>query len=492
MAKEITATFQNGGIFNGFANSYTINGETTYYFDIDKRYRVAVTDDGQIVNQQYQNTNGAWYNINIITKIEIKDISGGSGDVTLEYLQKNYYTKTETDDRYVKKSGDTMTGDLWLKYGNQTTKISSSSYTMFEGTDTDSIMVQLYSGQVFCKSVRLCNEIIPGASPVNSFTLSANGVSRSKDNTQPFSFNCPVAFKQRTDLLAWMYIRNSVDGSVSSMITNNGNWYLYNSNSLVVCTGDQTDNKDYIAIKAGRVNGNIPLTVITSTVFQGYVTSYSTIDVKPSSGSGGNVKINPGSIAVYSALNNTNEQRIEITAYSIASRQDYSGTYSLFNPRGFQIFLSGQKRTELTPSRFDIYNGGQVYCHSGSANTTEPFAVYGYNQLSLYNDVGTYNINGNDSAITISSNAGSGATSIRLNCQGGSHYSLTDATGTVTGTGLYTVCNNTFYGESMLNALNSVLTTIMRNIGITSYVTFTGTNFAAGGGSSRGGGVGRR
>lgn len=492
MAKEITATFQNGGIFNGFANSYTINGETTYYFDIDKRYRVAVTDDGQIVNQQYQNTNGAWYNINIITKIEIKDISGGSGDVTLEYLQKNYYTKTETDDRYVKKSGDTMTGDLWLKYGNQTTKISSSSYAMFEGTDTDSIMVQLYSGQVFCKSVRLCNEIIPGASPVNSFTLSANGVSRSDDNTQPFSFNCPVAFKQRTDLLAWMYIRNSVDGSVSSMITNNGNWYLYNSNSLVVCTGDQTDNKDYIAIKAGRVNGNIPLTVTTSTVFQGYVTSYSTIDVKPSSGSGGNVKINPGSIAVYSALNNTNEQRIEITAYSVASRQDYSGTYSLFNSRGFQIFLSGQKRTELTPSRFDIYNGGQVYCHSGSANTTEPFAVYGYNQLSLYNDVGTYNINGNDSAITISSNAGRGATSIRLNCQGGSHYSLTDATGTVTGTGLYTACNNTFYGESMLNALNSVLTTIMQNIGITSYVTFTGSNFAAGGGSSRGGGVGRR
>src|SRR5699024_8816984 len=104
MAKEITATFQNGGIFNGAASSYTINGETIYYFDIDKRYRVTVTDDGQIISQQYQNTNGAWYNINIITKIEIKDISS---DVTIEYLKNNYYTKNEGDDRYVNKTGDT-------------------------------------------------------------------------------------------------------------------------------------------------------------------------------------------------------------------------------------------------------------------------------------------------------------------------------------------------------------------------------------------------
>lgn len=612
MASEITVTFDNGGIFNGVANSFTLNEVTTYYFDIDKPYRVQVDKTGNITLQQYKNTNGSWYNITIIKKVVVAEISNTDEikeylsqnyynkteiensyynktyidetlknyvltvdldavlklyvkleylkenyyssnyldlnfvklanlitylqenytttvelntllknyvlstylkqnyytkvdimttyvtqqifnaelqsyvqkqyltdnyydktyidnltfdtGVTLQYLQEHYYDKTETDGKYVKKSGDTMTGDLVFNYDNQITKISSSSYTLFEGTNTDSVMIQLYYGQVFCKYLRLCDELIPGQQPTNSFMMSINGMSRSESYTQPFNFNCPIAFKQRTDLLAWMYIRNSADGSVSSLITNNGNWYLYNSNSLVACTGDQTDNKDYTAIKAGKVNGNIPLTITTAAVFQSDITSYSTINVQPSSGSGGNVKINPGRITVYSALNNTNEERIEISGYSITSRQDYSGTYSYFNPRGFQIFLSGQKRTELTPSRFDIYNGGQIYCHSGSVDTTEPFAVYGHNQLSLYNDVGTYNINGNESAITISSNAGSGATSIRLNCQGGSHYSLTDATGTVTGTGLYKAIDEGFYSESMLNALNLFLSYLQNNI----------------------------
>lgn len=148
--KEITVTFENGAVFNGSANSMTLNDETTYYFQADKYYRVQVNALSAITMQEYQNTNGAWYGIDTITKVAVNDVQA-VGDVTLEYLQENYYnkdevdnlisqsggdvtkeylnenyyskaqvdqiagrfyTKDEADGRYVRKAGDTMTGAL--------------------------------------------------------------------------------------------------------------------------------------------------------------------------------------------------------------------------------------------------------------------------------------------------------------------------------------------------------------------------------------------
>lgn len=95
--KEITVTFENGGVFNGSANSFTLNNLITYYFTIDKNYRVQVNANTMAIElQEYQNTNGAWYGIDIITAVSVQEVQA-IGDVTKEYLEENYYNKTEVD-----------------------------------------------------------------------------------------------------------------------------------------------------------------------------------------------------------------------------------------------------------------------------------------------------------------------------------------------------------------------------------------------------------
>lgn len=147
--KEITVTFENGGVFNGSANSFTLDNLITYYFSIGKNYRVQVNANTMAIElQEYQNTNGAWYGIDTITAVSVQEvqsdvtkeylkenyytkgevdnlISQSGGDVTKDYLNENYYskaqvdqiagrfyTKDEADGRYVRKAGDTMTGAL--------------------------------------------------------------------------------------------------------------------------------------------------------------------------------------------------------------------------------------------------------------------------------------------------------------------------------------------------------------------------------------------
>ena len=85
----------------------------------------------------------------------------------------------------------------------------------------------------------------------------------------------------------------------------------------------------------------------------------------------------------------------------------------------------------------------------------------------------------------------SSGTALRLVANNGD-YSLTSSYGTVTGAGLYTTCNNTYYSESFLIALNACLGHIFDNIGHKYWVQFSGEPYTTGGGSSRGGGVGRK
>ena len=107
MAKEIKVTFDDGGIYEGFANTYTLDNSITYYFSFDRDYRVQLTN-GAITLQEYRNA-GAWYPIDLITKFEIAEISGGgTGDATKEWVQDNF----------VLKSGDTMSGALKFNFGN--------------------------------------------------------------------------------------------------------------------------------------------------------------------------------------------------------------------------------------------------------------------------------------------------------------------------------------------------------------------------------------
>lgn len=462
MAKEIIATFQNGGIFDGVANSYTLNGETTYYFDIDKRYRVAVTDDGQIVSQQYQNTNGAWYNIDIITKIEIKDISG---DVTVEYLKENYYTKSEADDRYVNKTGDIMTGDLYLKYNNSAVKVTSNSITLFDGIDTNVIKVQLYNGNVFLNgSVYYSDRIISGSTPDNFFAISIDGLTRSSGYTTPFNFNCPVAFNARTDLFNWLYIRDHSDGSVTGIIQNNGNIAMYGGHGFYSTqSAFGASNPQWIQISGTQVSGS-PITFTNNVVLQAKTISHNSIYIDPISGSSGNTVLSAGNITVYSSLNNNNSQRSEINGSGFYHRYNYSGTYMWLNYRYQRYVNSGQTKVEIADGGLDLYNGAGTTYHSGAAGITEQYTRMNNNGITLYNTTsGEFIINTNGHSLRLQSLMGNGATAFRINVPG-AHYSLTEGSGTVTGTGLYKTVNEGFYSESMLNALNLFLTYLQNNI----------------------------
>lgn len=199
--KEITVTFENGGVFNGSANSFTLDNLITYYFAIDKNYRVQVNANTMAIElQEYQNTNGAWYGIDIITAVSVQEVQA-NGDVTKEYLEENYYnktevdakisaipgsdvtkewidqnyynkpqidqrltaywSKTEADGRFVLKTGDTMTGALninnaYLNILNARGQIvvslrqSPSNYggfiNIYDGTGSENYTIQLSGG----------------------------------------------------------------------------------------------------------------------------------------------------------------------------------------------------------------------------------------------------------------------------------------------------------------------------------------------------------
>lgn len=119
MAKEIKVTFDNGGVYEGFANTYTLDKSITYYFSFDRDYRVQLTNNA-ITLQEYRNA-GAWYPIDIITKFELAEISGGgggTGDATQQWVKDNFVTKDYAAENYVKKTGDTMTGPLSFAKNN--------------------------------------------------------------------------------------------------------------------------------------------------------------------------------------------------------------------------------------------------------------------------------------------------------------------------------------------------------------------------------------
>lgn len=96
MAKEIKVTFDDGGIYEGFANTYTLDNSITYYFSFDRDYRVQLTN-GAITLQEYRNA-GAWYPIELITKFELSEISGGTGtgNATKEWVQDNFVLNPAT------------------------------------------------------------------------------------------------------------------------------------------------------------------------------------------------------------------------------------------------------------------------------------------------------------------------------------------------------------------------------------------------------------
>lgn len=164
----IQATFEDGTE----VSAYAAYDGTWYYFYTDRRFRFTLTSTGAVDIQQYQpiGSNMAWYDINIITAVSVEQFDpdnsgGGTGPVP-----EDVYTKEEVnqliaeaveevesqipdlvaqavqealdglDDRYVLKTGDTMTGSLRVQNAaGQYSVLAATECTVY-GTDNNVFM----------------------------------------------------------------------------------------------------------------------------------------------------------------------------------------------------------------------------------------------------------------------------------------------------------------------------------------------------------------
>ena len=163
----IQATFEDGTE----VSAYAAYDGTWYYFYTDRRFRFTLTSVGAVDIQQYQpiGSNMAWYDIDIITAVSVEQFDpdnsgGGTGPVP-----EDVYTKEEVnqliakavkevenqipdlvaqavqeaigglDDRYVRKTGDTMTGQLKLVYNNATMSISNAGIRLWDTADQNNL-----------------------------------------------------------------------------------------------------------------------------------------------------------------------------------------------------------------------------------------------------------------------------------------------------------------------------------------------------------------
>lgn len=163
----IQATFEDGTE----VSAYAAYDGTWYYFYTDRRFRFTLTNTGAVDIQQYQpiGSNMAWYDINIITAVSVEqfdpDNSGGGGAIpddvyTKEEVQQLIAAAVEEvesqipdlvaqavqealeglDDRYVRKTGDTMTGTLRVQNATgQYSVLAATECTVF-GTDNNVFM----------------------------------------------------------------------------------------------------------------------------------------------------------------------------------------------------------------------------------------------------------------------------------------------------------------------------------------------------------------
>lgn len=508
MAKEIKVTFEDGGIYEGFANTYTLDNSITYYFSFDRDYRVQLTNNA-ITLQEYRNA-GAWYPIDIITKFELAEISGGgTGDATQQWVKDNF----------VLKSGDTMTGSLHFNFGDgDMIVIGQSSSTkrglinfngnMYFKNEENKIIAS------FVSSTNLTLNLYQASNGYNSniyfrdYESGGTGLSRSisytefrnNDTNTTWAFNGKFQanntwwFKSGGVYFdTWAYWRSN--DIINTIIQNNGGIRVYNGQNIVVHEMASDADTNYYSVykyngrdTVSNVGGQDPQYRITGyNNFANSVECYDKITIKTENENTARLILSKGFLNVYS---NTNKRRVyvgtNITIYDDNEKTQYS----------------------LSTNRFDIYNSNAVICHNGAGGggTDDVQAAYQYDGIRTYNysehqlsitSGGSIRLDSNtsftahsnqgmylnsDRTVSISHGAGAGYDIILINPNGGS----------VNLTTLYAACNNTFYSESMLNALNACLGHIFDNIGHKYYVEFSGTSYSTGGGTSRGGGVGRK
>lgn len=529
MANEIKVTFEDGGIYDGFASTYTLGNDVTYYFSFDRDYRVQLNSAGNIVLQEYRNA-GAWYPIDIISAVALPEIA--TSDVTKEWVQQNfqpkgnYLTKAEADklyapigstgggvtedwvkDNFVLKAGDTMSGPLKFDFGsgaviefNYTTGHTERGAIKFNGTllvqndnkqttaiiqsTTAGCAISLYKAGTTHSALWFRD--YEYGSDGNSRYITYNRFNNGDSNSTwlmygKFQTNNDWFFKGNIYVDVNLYARLTSQSDLIGVVVNGNGIQLYSDKTVAIhklARGET--NQYYTTYKAdGRntvstVGGQDPqYRIVGYNNFVNSVEHYDKVTIKNEGETAARTVMQKGYILTYDS---NNKKRTELG-------------------NGLYIYDSTEtKQFQILSQRFDVYNGHALICHNGAGGggSDDVQATFQYDGIKTYNySLKTFTINGSAGAVTIQSDISSGGTGVRVNVPNG-HYSLTESTGTVTGAGLYTTCNEFYYSESMLNALNACLGHIFDKIGASYYVQFSGQSYSTGGGKSRGGGVGRR
>lgn len=463
--KEITVTFENGGVFNGSANSFTLDNLITYYFAIDKNYRVQVNADTMAIElQEYQNTNGAWYGIDIITAVSVQEIqSGGSGDITKEYLEENYYSKNETDDRYVRKAGDTMTGSLSFKSTSNGDYLQISNSTISFRTPDKKYYMQIYRNNINVYNGKV---IMRDTTELNSNTLTMI----TKDG---------------------LYIYDNQNKWIGGFLQENSRahtaLHIFNNGRIAMHTGEPNTKERFLQINGSSFHlynnvDNGTISFYGPMVVNDKLTVQQTLNVQ-------------GQLNAYASAIFNEDLRIGDTT-----------NYTYISQNGMFVYTAGSLILRADKSRgIELFNSLGLIAHND-------YDVSGKHSAYNWNGIITYNMNSGDEFNLFLNNNTVNVYCYRFLVYGNyvvelrstnSDTSIHGSQGYVSANNAPKALNNEFYSQNFLNALNLFLEYMQDNIksSVPNYdrvneIPFNsetfGGGFQAGGGSSRGGGVGRR
>lgn len=390
MAKEIKVTFDDGGIYEGFANTYTLDNSITYYFSFDRDYRVQLTN-GAITLQEYRNAD-AWYPIEIITKFELSEISGtGTGSVTKEWVQDNF----------VLKSGDTMSGALKFNFGDGVlvtigqTAVSKRGYIELNGNMSfinteNKTIATLVTDKTFALNLYQSSAKINSVIAFRNYEYGNSGLSRTisysqfanNDINSPWVFNGTyIASNGWTFKSGNVYFETNTywrtNNNINAAIWSNGNIRIYNNANLAIHKLSQYATTNYYSTYQynGRttysnIGGEDPrYRIIGYNNFVNSIESYGAITIKTENQTTGTV---------------TRLTRDGIYIENVSDPNSYDKT--AIERTRFLQYEGSQARFSVNSGRLDIFNNQHIFLHSGLANTTEGYREFSYDEIRGYNN----------------------------------------------------------------------------------------------------------
>lgn len=391
MAKEIKVTFDDGGIYEGFANTYTLDNSITYYFSFDRDYRVQLTN-GTITLQEYRNA-GAWYPIELITKFELSEISGGTGpdDATKEWVQDNF----------VLKSGDTMSGALNFNFGaGVMVTIGKTADTkrgyiqlngnMFFNNAENKTVAAVSTGKNFTLNLYQSSDKIDSAIAFRNYEYGNSGLSRSisyslfanNDTNSPWVFTGTYnASNGWTFKSGGVYFETSTywrtNNILNAAIWPNGNIRIYNNGNLAVHKLDQYASTNYYTsyqyngrTTFSNIGGEDPrYRIIGYNNFVNSIECYGGITIKTENQTTGTLtRLRQGGIYIENASDPNSNDR------------------TIIERTRFWQFAGSQARFTVNSGRLDIFNNQHIFLHSGLQSTTESYREFSYDAISGYNN----------------------------------------------------------------------------------------------------------